>query len=83
VATGTEAMETSQAMRQGIIMGLKRWRALNKLSQHQAAKALGAGRTTVASEYAHTKLETLFHFWDRIGGKIGFVLVEPPDGTPP
>jgi transcriptional regulator with XRE-family HTH domain len=62
-------------------MGLKRWRSLNNLSQHQAARALGIGRTAIASEYAHTKLETLFHFWDQIGGRVAFSLIEPPDGA--
>jgi DNA-binding transcriptional regulator LsrR (DeoR family) len=79
----TEAMRTAHLLRQAVILKVKRWRHIEKLTQHEAARRLGIGRTVIAQDFALTKLETLLDIWDKVGGTIIFELHAPPEPPTP
>jgi predicted XRE-type DNA-binding protein len=70
-------MKTAELLREALIMHLKRWRTLQKLTQLQAAERLDIGRTVIAQDFSATKLETLLELWDRVGGSVAFTISDP------
>jgi hypothetical protein len=70
-------MKTAELLRTALILNLKRWRTMERLTQLQAAERLDIGRTVIAQDYDGSKLETLLDLWDRTGGSVAFDVLGP------